>query len=987
MIDPYDWLGIPKNSRPPTRSQLLGLPSSTTDAALVEDAFQSQSRRLELYRHGTTSLLAQKLLDELLQAKSQLLGSTSEAGWWNEAIPDEEPPSVSVAEEPEPAGPGWWQEPPPEEKLAPPPPAPIVAVPAPSKHDPIIDPPLPVKRSLAPLWIGLSLVGCIAIAAGVFILGQRMRDTGPTEVASNPSITETSTPNSPPKDASTKITPTAKIDITSPLAPTPEFFAMARPMVFRGHEGGVTAVAINNNATRLASVGTDKTLRLWSIQDERSEVRAKLISEGVGVFFREPQLFTGDGLTVQVLSDSKILKPRELESPRGGVHSVAISPDGQRALTGLNEGTLRLWTVTSGQHQEWSIGTDKVIAVDIDRTGSTGLAITQEGIVSLWNLDRREKLLEWTPPGGAMVGKFSPSGKQIAIGTVRGVVSVYEPATKREVVSIREMNQPVTALAWLNDDKRFLTVGIDETARLWSATSGKSLRWFQKLDGKGTSVAVDDRNRFAAVGTQNGVVHLLPLPLLKPDESIPPAAPPPAQPYSLPSPNQVAQAMAPFRSSLTTQLAQARPEDVAIVADNLLRQGLVEKVETPLRYGLLQEARQLAIRADDAATARASSDGLIAWFEVDPLVEYVTTLEQLPTNNPHFTLQQALALIELAEVENRPELVSRLTSQFLTRPPEDLSPELKKRIEEIKQLLLERKELLTKVREAYKTLQTAPAEPNANLLYGKYLSLFRLDWSTGLTYLARTSDASYREAALADLADPKEPKEQITLGEKWVALAGQDKVAWEKRSLLSRAYYWLEKASQAKLDFAEGVKVKARLQELAGQMAPPKGEAGLRPMSSFVQRRHYNTLNESVFAHEWQTSGNVERVQEGVRLRGEMSGLQSRFQIVDGSRVIFTIRPDGREMIFSTGGEEFRGSGLGDHYRITIERQGSSLRFTALDLDQGKTATKSFELTGSKLLPTKVSLQLRGTSKKPDGALLTTAVLNGPAKLNAILPE
>src|SRR5258706_9101112 len=46
VVDPYDWLDVPKGQRPPNYYRLLGLDPSATDPAAVRAAAARQLRRL-----------------------------------------------------------------------------------------------------------------------------------------------------------------------------------------------------------------------------------------------------------------------------------------------------------------------------------------------------------------------------------------------------------------------------------------------------------------------------------------------------------------------------------------------------------------------------------------------------------------------------------------------------------------------------------------------------------------------------------------------------------------------------------------------------------------------------------------------------------------------------------------------------------------------------------------------------------------------------
>jgi len=74
MFDPYHkWLGIPKDQRPPTFYQLLGLVAEEQDPEVIEEAALRQTSHLRSYQAGQYSKECAKLLNEVSLARLTLL--------------------------------------------------------------------------------------------------------------------------------------------------------------------------------------------------------------------------------------------------------------------------------------------------------------------------------------------------------------------------------------------------------------------------------------------------------------------------------------------------------------------------------------------------------------------------------------------------------------------------------------------------------------------------------------------------------------------------------------------------------------------------------------------------------------------------------------------------------------------------------------------------------------------------------------------------
>lgn len=73
MFDPYHkWLGIPKDQRPPTYYQLLGITQGEEDVEVIEEAAIRQTTHVRAYQIGPHAKECTQLLNEISQARSTL---------------------------------------------------------------------------------------------------------------------------------------------------------------------------------------------------------------------------------------------------------------------------------------------------------------------------------------------------------------------------------------------------------------------------------------------------------------------------------------------------------------------------------------------------------------------------------------------------------------------------------------------------------------------------------------------------------------------------------------------------------------------------------------------------------------------------------------------------------------------------------------------------------------------------------------------------
>jgi WD40 repeat protein len=215
--------------------------------------------------------------------------------------------------------------------------------------------------------------------------------------------------------------------------------------------------------------------------------------------------------------------PGGSEDEIGPIHAVAFCPGGQHLVTANQDGTVRLWDVTTGQEvRRYGRQRPAVTALAVSPDGKRILATSnyqgerRHGMI-LWDLASGQEVRRFLGHTGTVKGlAFSPDGRRVLSASGDRTVRVWDVENGREVQCLRGHQGDVNAVAVTPDGRYALSVGgdywggelHDPTVRVWDMGTGRPLRTFAGHTEAVDAVAVSPDGSLAASCGWDGAIRI-----------------------------------------------------------------------------------------------------------------------------------------------------------------------------------------------------------------------------------------------------------------------------------------------------------------------------------------------------------------------------------------------------------------------------------------------------------------------------------------------
>jgi WD40 repeat protein len=236
-----------------------------------------------------------------------------------------------------------------------------------------------------------------------------------------------------------------------------------------GHEQVV--VATHDHALAVWDLGTGK--RVLSIPE-----MPFLLSVAVSPDGRRALAGGTDGRVYLVDLETGV-KLREMAAHKKNVFAVAFLPDGRHGLSGGDDALAKLWDLETGQLVRALAGhSSHVAGIAVTPDGRRAFTASHDETVGAWDLETGRRLATLQGHDKIVYSvALSPDGRLLASGGKDQRIVIHDAVTLESVRTIDHAhNAAVLTLAFTADGKSLVSGSIDRTVGLFDVASGRDRR-------------------------------------------------------------------------------------------------------------------------------------------------------------------------------------------------------------------------------------------------------------------------------------------------------------------------------------------------------------------------------------------------------------------------------------------------------------------------------------------------------------------------------
>ncbi len=175
----------------------------------------------------------------------------------------------------------------------------------------------------------------------------------------------------------------------------------------------------------------------------------------------------------------------------GIIWSATFSPNGDRAVTASEDGTVRTWDVFTGKELATFRGHSRaVVAASFSPDGKRVVTASADGTARIWNAEKDTPVSKFGMfvghGSGVLSAVFSPDGRRLATASEDCTARIWDTRSGQAIAKLDHADT-VRRVSFSRDGRLLATASDDTVARIWDAET------FELLATLGTLPSHDDQ--------------------------------------------------------------------------------------------------------------------------------------------------------------------------------------------------------------------------------------------------------------------------------------------------------------------------------------------------------------------------------------------------------------------------------------------------------------------------------------------------------------
>jgi WD40 repeat protein/tRNA A-37 threonylcarbamoyl transferase component Bud32 len=192
------------------------------------------------------------------------------------------------------------------------------------------------------------------------------------------------------------------------------------------------------------------------------------------------------------------------------VESIEYSPNGEILAIGLNDFTIQIWNINTGQLKATLKGhTNFVTSLSFSPDGSLLASSSSDKSIIIWNVETAKLIKKLTNHSGEVFSvEYSPDGTKLLSGASDKTIRLWETEKFALLNTFTESKSYVDSVNFSPDGKFFAAGSRNGEIRIFELDTGKQVKFLDQKSGSINSICYSPDGKLIASGKWNAIVEI-----------------------------------------------------------------------------------------------------------------------------------------------------------------------------------------------------------------------------------------------------------------------------------------------------------------------------------------------------------------------------------------------------------------------------------------------------------------------------------------------